>query len=195
MSAAILQRPKSEQVTPGPAPVVTTPRLTLRPHRLADANAIAELLSDFAITRMLARVPAPYDRQDALDWLVPVTSGSLPDWHLAVTDGDDTHIGVVSVELRHGRWHLGYWLNRYFWRRGYMSEAVAAVLERFSRRMPESAVHSGVFADNPASLRLQEKLGFRMTGCAEIYSFARNTMVSHVETVLQPGALQITKAA
>lgn len=195
MSAAILQRPKREQVTPGPVPVVTTPRLTLRPHRLADANAIAESLSDFAITRMLARVPAPYDRQDALDWLVPVTSGSLPDWHLAVTDGDDTHIGVVSVELRHGRWHLGYWLNRYFWRRGYMSEAVAAVLERFSRRMPESAVHSGVFADNPASLRLQEKLGFRMTGCAEIYSFARNTMVSHVETVLQPGALQITKAA
>ncbi|SCW70507.1 Protein N-acetyltransferase, RimJ/RimL family [Rhizobium mongolense subsp. loessense] len=195
MSAAILQRPKSEQVTPGPVPVVTTPRLTLRPHRLADANAIAESLSDFAVTRMLARVPAPYDRQDALDWLVPVTSGSLPDWHLAVTDGDDTHIGVVSVELRHGRWHLGYWLNRYFWRRGYMSEAVAAVLERFSRRMPESAVHSGVFADNPASLRLQEKLGFRMTGCAEIYSFARNTMVSHVETVLQPGALQITKAA
>ncbi|AJD43287.1 GNAT family N-acetyltransferase [Rhizobium sp. SEMIA 4085] len=195
MSAALLQRPKGEQVTPGPVPVVTTPRLTLRPHRLADANAIAESLSDFAITRMLARVPAPYDRQDALDWLVPVTSGSLPDWHLAVTDGDDTHIGVVSVELRHGRWHLGYWLNRYFWRRGYMSEAVAAVLERFSRRMPESAVHSGVFADNPASLRLQEKLGFRMTGCAEIYSFARNTMVSHVETVLQPGALQITKAA
>lgn len=195
MSAAILQRPKREQVTPGPVPVVTTPRLTLRPHRLADADAIAESLSDFAITRMLARVPAPYDRQDALDWLVPVTSGSLPDWHLAVTDGDDTHIGVVSVELRHGRWHLGYWLNRYFWRRGYMSEAVAAVLERFSRRMPESAVHSGVFADNPASLRLQEKLGFRMTGCAEIYSFARNTMVSHVETVLQPGALQITKAA
>ncbi|WFU87118.1 GNAT family N-acetyltransferase [Rhizobium sp. CC1099] len=195
MSAAILQRPKSEQVTPGPVPVVTTPRLTLRPHRLADANAIAESLSDFAITRMLARVPAPYDRQDALDWLVPVTSGSLPDWHLAVTDGDDTHLGVVSVELRHGRWHLGYWLNRYSWRRGYMSEAVAAVLERFSRRMPESAVHSGVFADNPASLRLQEKLGFRMTGCVEIYSFARNTMVSHVETVLQPGALQITKAA
>ncbi|UWU13929.1 GNAT family N-acetyltransferase [Rhizobium sullae] len=195
MSAAILQRPKSKQVTPGRVPVVTTPRLTLRPHRLADANAIAESLSDFAITRMLARVPAPYDRQDALDWLVPVTSGSLPDWHLAVTDGDDAHIGVVSVELRHGRWHLGYWLNRYFWRRGYMSEAVAAVLERFSRRMPDTAVHSGVFADNPASLRLQEKLGFRMTGCAEIYSFARNTMVSHVETVLQPGALQITKVA
>jgi RimJ/RimL family protein N-acetyltransferase len=195
MSAALLDRPKVQLMTPGPVPVVTTARLTLRPHRLSDADAMAESLSDFAVTRMLARVPAPYDRQDALDWLVPTTSGKLPDWNLAITNGDDAHIGMVSVELRHGRWHLGYWLNRYYWRRGYMTEAVAAILERFARRMPDVPVHSGVFADNPASLRLQEKLGFRMTGCTEIYSFARNTMVSHVETVLRPGELRAAKAA
>ena len=98
---------------PGPAPVISTARLTLRPHRLSDAPAIAESLSDFAVTRMLSRVPAPFDRQDALDWLVPVTSGALPDWPLAITGKDDVHIGNVSIELRHGRWHLGYWLNRY----------------------------------------------------------------------------------
>jgi RimJ/RimL family protein N-acetyltransferase len=144
---------------------------------------------------MLARVPAPYDRQDALDWLIPVISGVMPDWALAITGNDDVHIGNVSIELRHGRWHLGYWLNRYYWQRGYMSEAAEAVLERFSRRMPDVPVHSGVFADNPASLRLQEKLGFRMTGCSEIYSFARNTMVAHIETVLQPGGLQQKKVA
>jgi RimJ/RimL family protein N-acetyltransferase len=182
-------------MVPGPTPVITTARLTLRPHRLSDASAIAGSLSDFAVTRMLARVPAPYDKQDALDWLVPVTSGALPDWALAITADDDAHIGNVSIELRHGLWHLGYWLNRYYWRRGYMSEAVSAALERFSRRMPDMPVHSGVFADNPASLRLQEKLGFRMTGCSEIYSFARNTMVSHVETVLQPGGLTSLKVA
>jgi RimJ/RimL family protein N-acetyltransferase len=61
--------------------------------------------------------------------------------------------------------------------------------------MPETVVHSGVFADNPASLRLQEKLGFRMTGCSEVFSFARNTMVTHVETMLKPGALQQSKSA
>jgi RimJ/RimL family protein N-acetyltransferase len=195
MNAATLVRTTEKAMMPGPVPVITTQRLTLRPHRLSDADAISESLSDFAVTRMLARVPAPYDRQDALDWLIPVISGTLPDWPLAITDGDDAHIGNVSIELRHGRWHLGYWLNRYYWRRGYMSEAVAAALERFARRMPETPVHSGVFADNPASLRLQEKLGFRMTGCTEIYSFARNTMVSHIETVLQPGALQQSKVA
>ena len=195
MNAAVLQRRPARPASPGPTPVIQTGRLTLRPHRLADADAIAQSLSDFAVTRMMARVPTPYLRQDALDWLVPRAGGLGDDWALAVTEGDDVHIGVVSLELRNGRWHLAYWLNRYFWRRGIMSEAVAAAVERFGRRMPETPVHSGVFADNPASLKLQEKLGFSITGCTEVYSFARNTMVPHLETVLPPGGLRLTHAA
>jgi RimJ/RimL family protein N-acetyltransferase len=195
MNAAMLQRQKTLPLTPGPVPVIETARLTLRPHRLSDADAIAGSLSDFAVTRMLARVPAPYDRQDALDWLVPRAAGVTNDWAFAVTEGDDVHLGVVALELRHGRWHLGYWLNRHFWRRGIMSEAVAVAVDRFLRRMPEMPVYSGVFADNPASLKLQERLGFQVTGCAEVYSFARNTMVPHIETVLEPGALRLFEAA
>ena len=192
MNAATLYRRDVRVLTPGPTPVIQTERLTLRPHRISDADAITGSLSDFAVTRMLARVPTPYDRQDALDWLVRNTSGLGNDWTLAITEGDDVHIGMVGIELRHGRWHLGYWLNRYYWRRGIMTEAVAAALERFARRMPEVAVFSGVFADNPASLKLQQRLGFDIIGCAEIYSFARNTMVPHIETVLKPGALQFS---
>ncbi len=194
MNAATLHRRRESVLTPGPTPVIRTQRLTLRPHRLGDADAIAESLSDFAVTRMMARVPAPYDRQDALDWLMHRASGVTADWALAVTEGDDVHIGVIALELRHGRWHLGYWPNRYYWRRGIMGEAVSAALERFARRMPETAVHSGVFADNPASLKLQARLGFSITGCTEVYSFARNTMVPHIETVLVPGMLRTPDA-
>ncbi|MBB3457088.1 RimJ/RimL family protein N-acetyltransferase [Rhizobium sp. BK313] len=195
MNAATLVRRDTRILTPGPTPVIQTERLTLRPHRLVDADAITESLSDFAVTRMLARVPTPYDRQDALDWLVRNTPGIGSDWTLAITERDDVHIGMVGIELRHGRWHLGYWLNRYYWRRGIMTEAVTAALERFGRRMPDVAVFSGVFADNPASLKLQQKLGFDITGCAEIYSFARSTMVPHIETVLKPGALRLSQAS
>lgn len=196
MNAATLHRRQATGVPrPGPSPVIRTQRLALRPHRIGDADAIAETLSDFSVTRMLARVPAPYDRQDALDWLVPRAAGVSDDWTLAITERDDVHIGVVALELRHGRWHLGYWLNRYYWGRGIMTEAVAAALERFGRRMPETSVHSGVFADNPASLKLQSRLGFSITGCTEIYSFARNTMVPHIETVLMPGMLHPPQAA
>ncbi|NTF50373.1 GNAT family N-acetyltransferase [Agrobacterium rhizogenes] len=195
MNALALPRRDVRILTPGPTPIIQTARLTLRPHRLSDADAITESLSDFAVTRMLARVPTPYDRQDALDWLVQHTAGLDSGWDLAVTEKDDVHIGMVGIDLRHGRWHLGYWLNRYYWRRGIMGEAVGATLERFARRMPDVAVFSGIFADNPASLKLQQKLGFEIIGCSEVYSFARNTMVPHIETVLKPGALRLSRPA
>ncbi|WEO64620.1 GNAT family N-acetyltransferase [Rhizobium rhizogenes] len=195
MNALALPRRDVRILTPGPTPIIQTERLTLRPHRLSDADAITESLSDFAVTRMLARVPTPYDRQDALDWLVQHTAGLDTGWDLAVTEKDDVHIGMAGIDLRHGRWHLGYWLNRYYWRHGIMGEAVGATLERFARRMPDVAVFSGIFADNPASLKLQQKLGFEIIGCSEVYSFARNTMVPHIETVLKPGALRLSRPA
>ena len=186
MSTAQLMRPRSVQTTPppGPCPMIETKRLVLRPQRLSDAGSIAETLADFQVTRMLARVPAPFYKQDALEWLILRTSGTLPDWDFAITAGDDTLIGVVSVERRHGQWHLGYWLNRFYWGKGYMTEAVGAVAERFFRRMPGEVLHSGVFADNPASLKVQQKLGFNITGCSEIYAVARSTMVAHIDTEL-----------
>lgn len=186
MNAAVVERTVERQLTPGPCPVIQSRRLTLRPHRLADADAIAISLSDFKVSRMLSRVPQPYDRQDALDWLIRQTSGLLPDWNLAITTGDDVHIGVVGMELHRDGWHLGYWLNRYYWDRGYMTEATAAMLERFFRRMPEVTIRSGAFADNLASLNIQRKLGFRIVDAGEIFSLARNRMAPHIDTELSP---------
>ena len=186
MNAAVLPRRDLVATMPGPCPVITTERLVLRPHKLSDATAIAEALGDFKVSRMLSRVPQPYDRQDALDWLVPQTSGILPDWTLAITTGDDIHIGTVGLELRHGEWHLGYWLNRFYWDRGYMTVAVGALLERFFRRMPDTVVRSGAFADNLASLNVQRKLGFRITDANQVFSISRNRMVPHIDTILAP---------
>ncbi|MCR6501524.1 GNAT family N-acetyltransferase [Shinella sp. CPCC 101442] len=172
---------------PGPCPTVTTARLTLRPHRMSDADAIAQSLADFQVSRMLARVPAPYDRQDATEWLSLMTTDLNEGWAFAITAGDDVHIGCVSFERRGGEWELGYWLNRFYWRRGYMSEAVHAATARFLMRMPGTAIRSGVFADNAPSLRVQEKAGFRITGCSDVFSVARGAMVPHIETLLEPG--------
>jgi RimJ/RimL family protein N-acetyltransferase len=183
MTAHLVERPKvAVRPDPGPCPVIETDRLVLRPHRLTDADAVAQSLGDYQVSRMLARVPVPYHRQDALDWLIRQGSGLIAGWTLAITTGDDVHIGCVGIELRHGQWHLGYWLNRYYWGRGYASEAAHAAMERFFRRMPVTVLHSGVFADNAGSLKLQNKLGFEITGCSQIYALARNGMVSHIET-------------
>jgi RimJ/RimL family protein N-acetyltransferase len=145
------------------------------------------------------RLPVPGHRHGdslALGWhgrrrMVPARSQDLvAGWTLAITTGDDVHIGCVGIELMHGQWHLGYWLNRYYWNRGYASEAAHAAMERFFRRMPGTVLHSGVFADNAGSLKLQKKLGFEITGCSQIYALARNGMVSHIETSITAAALR-----
>ncbi|CAN7192430.1 GNAT family N-acetyltransferase [Pararhizobium sp. LjRoot235] len=191
MTAHLVEPPKvAARPDPGSCPVIETARLTLRPHRLSDADAVAQSLGDYQVSRMLARVSAPYHRQDALDWLIRQGSGLIGGWTLAITTGDDVHIGCVGIELRHGQWHLGYWLNRYYWGRGYAGEAAHAAMERFFRRMPDTVLHSGVFADNAGSLKLQKKLGFEITGCAQIFALARNGMVSHIETRITAGNLR-----
>ena len=182
MTAVLLREDAARVRMPGPCPVIATQRLVLRPHRLADADAIAQSLADFSVARMLARIPQPYDRQDALDWLQIQGSETSSDWSLAITTGDDVHIGVVGLELRGGEWHLGYWLNRFYWGKGIMTEAVAAALDRFFMRMPDRDVLSGAFADNRASLNIQRKLGFTITGCGDLFNVSRNGMIPHIET-------------
>ncbi|MEW9617467.1 GNAT family N-acetyltransferase [Shinella sp. S4-D37] len=185
---AMQTRIERERVTgPGPCPTVATPRLVLRPHRMGDADAIAQSLNDFQVSRMLARVPAPYDRQDATEWLSVAASDLNEGWAFAITAGDDVHIGCLSFERNCGGWELGYWLNRFYWGRGYMSEAVHAATARFLMRMPGTDIRSGIFADNVASLRVQEKAGFRITGCSDLFCVARGAMVPHIETRLEPG--------
>jgi RimJ/RimL family protein N-acetyltransferase len=180
MSAMLAEQSAITPFMPGPCPVIETARLVLRPHRMQDADAIANSLSDLAVARMLTRVPFPYDREDGRDWLNMVMSGLKSDWHFALTL-DGVHIGVVSLELRHGLWHIGYWLNRFYWGKGLMSEAVDATLDRFLRRMPQAGILGGAFADNPASLRLLQARGFQTIGVRDVFSKARNAMSPLVE--------------
>ena len=191
---AVQERRTPAPSTPGSCPVIETERLVLRPHRMSDADAIAASLNDWQITRMLSRVPMPYHRQDAVDWLNRIKAGVTPDWHFAITSGDDVHIGMITVELRHGLWHMAYWLNRFYWGRGLMSEAAQAVVDRFFRRMPEAELHSGAFADNAASLKIQQKLGFTITRCGDLYSLGRNAMAPHLETRLTQDGFQGVKS-
>ena len=98
MSAMLAERPALAPSTAGPCPVIETARLVLRPHRMQDADAIVTSLSDFAVSRMLTRVPVPYDQEDGRDWLNMVTSGMKPDWHFAITlDGVNQRLSVEDV--------------------------------------------------------------------------------------------------
>jgi len=78
----------------------------------------------------------------------------------------------------------GSWLGIAHQRQGYGSEMRAAVLLLAFDHLGATIARSGAFADNPASLRLSEKLGYRTDGAN---TFARRGMAAtEIRLALEP---------
>jgi RimJ/RimL family protein N-acetyltransferase len=152
---------------------------------LRDAAALADLAGNWRVARMLSMMPHPYAVSDAIDFIARVDRGEPPfrGQHLAVLC-DHRVMGVVSIaELERGP-ELGYWLGEPFWGKGYMSEAVQAIIDRYFSAADTDRLVCGAFADNHASLRIQEKVGFEAVSFGRRHSRARGRDAPHVETVL-----------
>lgn len=184
-------------------PLIRTGRLTLRRVEARDAEAITAALANYRVAKMLTRVPQPYHLEDAEEWLEQQVSPRSDAWTFAITLGgvrailspaleaangnvSDRLIGLVSIEWRTSDkrtgWHIGYWLDEAHWGKGIMTDAVNAVVARFFSIMMGEVLYSSVMADNPASMKLQGKLGFDITGTADAYSEARSESVRLITT-------------
>ncbi len=189
-------------------PLIRTGRLTLRRPEARDAEAIAVALANYRVAKMLTRVPQPYHLEDAEDWLASIDTPEQEGWFFAVTLGgvrailtpeieaangnvSDQLVGFVSIEWREAGdrtgWHIGYWLAEAHWGKGIMTDAVNAAIARFFSVMMGETLFSSVMADNPASLRIQGKLGFDVTGVEDAYSESRAAGVRLITTELTFG--------
>jgi RimJ/RimL family protein N-acetyltransferase len=155
--------------------------------RESDRDDIVAGIGDFAVSRMLARVPYPYGPKDADDFLAKATRNALAGTSLFLIVEREGHLaGGIGIGAMPHVCEFGYWLARPFWGRGFATEAARAVLAYTFEILGLRLVRSGVFADNPASLRVQAKLGFRKVGVGLKRSLARQTEVAHIDTVLVP---------
>jgi len=90
--------------------------VTLRPWREDDAGELVARIRDRAIFEFLDRLPQPYRRQDALDYI----RGSAEGWrtrshtNFAIfvdsIDGAAGSIGVSWSEIEEGVGEVGYWV-------------------------------------------------------------------------------------
>jgi len=162
---------------------IETERLLLRPVLEADLDVIVTGISDFAVSGMLARVPYPYRRIDAESFLAATREESGRNIALAITDDGGVVGGLGLTGLRSER-EFGYWLAKPAWGKGYATEAGRAFLAFLFGEIGLDIVRSGVFFDNPASLRVQEKLGFERIGTRKIRCLARGKDIEHIDTIL-----------
>ena len=152
-----------------------TERLLLRPGWAEDAPALAKAIADEGIVRNLASAPWPFGLGDAEAYLAAPRDPALPSLLMFErTAGAPRLVGACGLgRRRSGAVELGCWVAREQWGRGFATEGGRALLD-IARALGLARLEASWFADNPASGRVLDKLGFSATGLtAPRYSCAR----------------------
>lgn len=136
---------------------IVTDRLRWRPPVADDAEALHGLLSDWDVVRMTGSIPWPPDRAETDARCRPLDPSEGLAGH--VFHGD-AFVGTCAVQQTEKGPMLGYMIAPWAWGRGFATEVAAAVLAEVWPRYDWPWVRATVFEDNPASIRVVEKLGF-----------------------------------
>ena len=145
---------------------IKTKRLILRPIGNRDAQNISTLAGDIEIARMTGAIPYPYPVISAEFFIMTNREnrrrGLCYNYAVTLRDNDQL-MGVVGVFRRgeNAAFELGYWLGKPYWNHGYTTEASAAILREAQNHLGVSHIAAGVFVDNPASMKVLKKLGFK----------------------------------
>jgi RimJ/RimL family protein N-acetyltransferase len=158
-----------------------TERLHLRAPCSQDLDRCAELLGDYEVVKMLSRVSYPYDLEAGRTYLTQ----SVERWRNIAeadelgfhVDHDGLMIGAVSFKTLRETPKIGYWLGRPFWGKGFMSEAVTAAVTWLFTNTDHEHLAGEAMTENAGSLKVLEKLGFRLVGEVGCASVSRGATV------------------
>ncbi len=132
---------------------------------------------------MLATVPWPYTLDDAEAYVGHARKQERQgeEIHFAIVAKPGRTAGMISLVNLDIQPRLGFFLAEEVWGRGLMSEALLAVCSLAFDRLHVEKLVSGVFSDNPGSLRVHEKCGFRITGTSREMCSPRGTLMSRYD--------------
>jgi len=146
---------------------IETARLVLRKPVAEDTERIYETYAnDAEVTRYLTWRPhrtVADGEEPSAHRLAAWESGKYFSWVITLRDGGEL-MGMISVRPVEWRVDLGYVLGREWWGRGYMTEAVRAVVDYALSEPEVFRVWAVCDVDNIASARVLEKAGLRREG-------------------------------
>lgn len=140
---------------------------TIRSWRPGDETSLVHHANNRAVWRnMRDRFPHPYTFEDAWRW-IDLNNTVFPETNFAISvEGVAVGgIGIVRGEdVARCSAEIGYWLGQDFWGRGIATAAVRAMTDWAFSSFELVRIHAGVFAWNPASMRVLEKAGYSLEG-------------------------------
>ena len=150
-------------------PIITTPRVVLRWISENDIDGLYDVFSDPQVMRYWSTGPLP-DRQAAAKMQREIADGNVKEtmmkWGLALRESDSL-IGTTTLfnlNLDNGRAEIGYAMGRAYWGRGYMHEALEALVSHAFEVLQMRRLEADVDPRNTASIRTLERLGFQREG-------------------------------
>jgi ribosomal-protein-alanine N-acetyltransferase len=155
--------------------VLVTQRLRLRAFEDRDVEDLWPLVSDPELPRMMSWTAHTDRTQTAgfIGWTrEALAKGSDATWAIEL---DGRAVGCISLDgiqftlraLRVDRAELGYWIAPALWGQGLVTEAAQAVVRCGFETIGLHKLTVRCFAENAASRRVIEKLGFRLIGRLE----------------------------
>jgi ribosomal-protein-alanine N-acetyltransferase len=149
-------------------PELGAERVRLRRLALADAPGLHEAYADPGSMRFWDALPS----RDIAETEARIrrSTSAGPSWYAAwavLATRDDAFIGMVNYHARQSwnrRLAVGWILSPRFEGRGYMTEAMHALLRHCFDGLGTHRVEAEIEPDNVRSVRLAERLGFRREG-------------------------------
>ncbi len=154
--------------------ILQTPRLTLRPMVIDDAERLHGIMSD-------AEVMAFWDVSEIedIDLTTAILKSQLASmkakksvyWAME-RSADTTFVGccdLSEIDRWHHRAEVGFIVAKTYWGDGYAQEAMSAVLDHAAQAMKLRRLSARTHLGNIRSVRLLEKLGFRHEGLLRGY--------------------------
>lgn len=152
-----------------------TARLTLRPFVPADGPAMFRVwAADERVTRYLRWTPHQSEAESCAlvdQWAAESGRPDGHQWAIVRTEDGQLMGSVGVVQGEDGLWEPGYCLGHDYWGRGYMTEALDAVVGHMFLTHGLDRLGCSHAAANPASGRVMEKIGFHYTHDTVCYKF------------------------
>ena len=175
--------PADEEAPPRPAEAgpseLRTPRLLLRPFRMADAGDVFAYGSDEEWARYLD-VQQPYTRRSAEEDVARaiLAGGASPMW--AIVHEGRVVGGVTVIDRGAGAGELGYSLARPLWGRGLVTEAAEAVVAHGFGKLGIARIQALADIRNVGSWRVMEKLGMKREGVLRSHQLVHDERTDEV---------------
>jgi RimJ/RimL family protein N-acetyltransferase len=150
-------------------PTLDAPRVRLRWLTADDVDGLFDVFSDEGLARYWS-TPALRERPEAEALLARIHEGfagkTAFQWGVVRKD-DGRLLGTCTLFCLHAanmRAELGYALASAYWKKGYMTEALTAMLDYAFGTMRLRRLEADIDPRNESSMRLVAKLGFRQEG-------------------------------